>query len=829
MQNEVSPLNYDIRLDVDLVGARFQGSVIVRFRAEASISEVVMNLVELDVSSCWVGDETLDPCTFEILAEEQLIKIFLPRPARGEVSCHIDFQGKLLDSMIGFYRSKHLSDAGVEYLAVTQFEENEARRAFPCFDHPSMKATFDVLLVVDQGHQAVSNARTKEERLLENGRKAVRFHTTPRMSTYLLFFGVGPFRELSDPGRVTMRALGVTDKIERARFGLDFGRKSLTYLEVYTGLEFPIPKLDLIGIPDFAFGAMENWGAITFRENLLLRDPGSTSRVGEERICEVIAHEIAHQWFGNLVTPFTWNELWLNESFATYFAFRVLDEYHPEWQAWDRFLEGQVRSALERDALTETFAIEIPDSEEVVINASTAPIIYNKGGAVLRQLQAYMGEEEFQAGVRSYLSTHAYECASSSSAWDALEKVSSRPARSMIKGWVGQPGFPLLKVGRDSNGLTFYQERFSYLPMESEAIWQIPVQVLAFLEDGKTTVLNTVLEERAGSLSLDRDVVAYKVNYGQQGFFRVRYEEERMTELLGRAIKDLALPAPDRWGLQDDLYALLMSGSIPLSKYLEFIQCYNDEVGYLPLVGIGENLLHAWLVHEGNSKRLVAETARGLLEGSLHHIGMEPKGGESLSMSRLRDQLLWVAASFGCPDAVSFGLERFEALEKGETVHPDILGAVLRIAAREYGNRAFEWFEDRLARSESEFERTTVLEAMGCFGDDETVLRTLSYVLDRVPARNKFVPVAKMAQNPAALTRLWDWFSSNYERISNFHPLHYERIITYTVPLSGLGREEEVKDFFTRGKGKARGRGSDVIRLSLEKLRVNERMRACEG
>jgi aminopeptidase N len=396
----------------------------------------------------------------------------------------------------------------------------------------------------------------------------------------------------------------------------------------------------------------------------------------------------------------------------------------------------------------------------------------------------------------------------------------------MIRGWVAQPGFPLVKVGKDEAGLIFRQKRFAYLPLESEEIWQIPIQVLAFFENGKTTRLDMVLDKKTGSMILEPDVVAYKINYGQQGFFRTKYEEKEVVKYLGRAVKEGILPVPDRWGLQDDLYALLMRGDIPLPEYLEFIKSYMDEEAYLPLVGIGENLLHSWLVFEGNDRDSIGALGKELLEGSLVRIGMEPETGEDLSVSRLRDQLLWMAARFGSQKALSFGQECFENLENGKTVHPDILGAVLRIAALENGNRAFEWFEERLAQSESEFERTTVLEAMGCFGDKETILRTLSYVIDRVPARNKFVPVAKMATNPTALENLWDWFSSNYDIICGFHPLHHERIITYTIPLGGLGRAKEVIDFFKEGERSAKGRAADVIRLSLEKLQINERMRA---
>ena len=826
VNDAMQPLHYTLRLAVDLERSLFRGSVTIDIKTQGSVRDVELNLVDLTVQRCTIGREDPKSCEFRVDAQRELLHVVLPEAYEGTLVCRVDFEGLLKDGMVGFYRSRYRLPDESGYIAVTQFEESEARRAFPCIDHPSRKATFDVVLVVEEGLMAVSNGPVEEEQPLGNGQKAVRFRRTPRMSTYLLFFGVGPFRVLTDAGRVEMRALAVADGIERARYGLEFGRRSLEYLESYTGLLFPIPKLDLIGIPDFAFGAMENWGAITFRENLLLRDPGSTSRSGEERICEVIAHELAHQWFGNLVTPWTWNELWLNESFATYFAFFVLDGFFPDWEAWDRFLESQVRTAMERDGLRETLAVDIAEDESVKINASTAPIIYNKGGAVLRQLQAYMGERDFREGVRAYLSAHAYACASSRSAWKSLSNASSRPVEPMIRGWVEQQGFPLVEARKEGSRLMLRQERFAFLPLDADTLWQIPIRVLILEDGGTSRTVETVLEERTGCLDLGSGGTAYKVNFGQTGFYRVRYADKEALERLGRAVREKSLPACDRWGIQDDLYALLKRGDLSLKDYLTFVSHYRDEEAYLPLTGIGTNLLHAWLVFEGADRERIARLALQLFEEALQKIGMDPEPGESLPVSRLRDQILWQAGRFGSRKAQAFGLERFAALTAGGEVHPDILGAVLRTAAMELGEAAFEWFEDRLSRSQSEFERTIVLEAMGCFGDEEAVQRALGYVLERVPARNKFVPVARMAENPQALPLLWDWYVTHFERIRGFHPLHHERIITYTVPMGGLGRQQEVERFFETDVEKAGCVAGDVIRLSLEWLEVHERMRA---
>jgi tricorn protease interacting factor F2/3 len=347
-------LNYLIRLVPDLVRFTFDGRVDIQLEASKPVAQIVLNAVELAVWRCSL--ERPDggvPCAFRVDPAAEQLCIVLPETVSGQIRIQIDYAGKINDRMAGFYRSRYTRDGRTEHIAVTQFEESDARRAFPCLDHPAQKAVFDIELEVDRSLTAVSNTEIKAQEILENGQKRVVFESTPKMSTYLVFFGVGPFETLQDHVDSRVRVLTLPGQQKFAGYGLEFGRKALQFSESYYGIPYPLSKMDLIAVPDFAFGAMENWGAITFRENLLLHYPDVTSRSGEERICEVIAHEIAHQWFGNLVTPSDWNYLWLNESFATYFGYGVVAHYHPEWEIWQQFLNGTTASAMTRDGLLE--------------------------------------------------------------------------------------------------------------------------------------------------------------------------------------------------------------------------------------------------------------------------------------------------------------------------------------------------------------------------------------------------------------------------------------------------------------------------------------------
>lgn len=823
--NDIRPIHYKIHLEPDLAKFRFSGKVELHLEVPTLASEVSLNILDLAIWKCRLMDQGREAiCGFSVDPLKEELRILFPRAVSGEVAVVIDYVGEINNRMAGFYRSRSVTDGRERYAAVTQFEESDARRAFPCFDHPRMKATFEVEMVVEGGLTALSNTAVAEEKPLEDGRKLVRFEKTPKMSTYLVFFGVGEFEFIQDPGQVLLRVAAAPGRVEQGKYSLEFLRKALTYCEDYYGIPYPLSKLDLIAIADFAFGAMENWGAITFRENLVLHDPDSTSKAGEERMCVVIAHELAHQWFGNLVTPEEWKYLWLNESFATFFGYSVVDHYYPEWELWEHFLQGQTETAMDRDALHETFAIEIPGGEHVVINAGTAPIIYNKGGSVLRQVEGYVGKEVFQEGLRLYLRTYQYGCASSHDLWEALETVSAKPVSAMMSNWIGQPGFPMVTVEREGGCLRLSQERFTYLSAPSEQEWLIPITVRVFYGNGQTRSRSTLLESKSTLLDIGADALAYKVNDGQSGFYRVQYRDEHNLRELGKQVSGGELPSVDRWGIQDDLYAMVKRGDATVEQYLEFLSHYSGEKASLPLSSIAANLQHAFIVGEGNVRERVSAMGRTLFEKVLEAIGYEPTGRERHTTSILRDQILWQAALFGSNKAEEFCRDRFSLLLKDQKVHPDIQKSVMQVGAACGGRETFEWFMGKMKSTESEHERMNMLVAVGCFKDPEVLDRVKRYVLEEVPDRNKFIPIGSMSENLAAIPSLWDWYQANLQVLERFHPVHYERVIAALVPICGLGREGEVRAFFQDYRDKQE-KLKDVINLSLERLEIHSRLR----
>ncbi len=820
--SKIKPNHYKIHLEPDLTRFVFDGRVEIYLEASDPTKEVSLNVLDLALWRCQVvvGGEVKD-CCFAVDPQKEVVTISLPEEVEGDIALSIIYTGKINNKMAGFYRSRYVMEGKEHFIAVTQFEESDARRAFPCKDHPAEKATFEVEMVVDANKVAVSNMPIREEKDLEEGRKWVTFQRTPRMSTYLLFFGVGDFKFIQDPGEVLIRVATMPGVTHQGQFGLDFSRKALIFAEDYFGIRYPLPKLDLLAIADFAAGAMENWGAMTFRENLLLHDPETTSRAGEERICEVIAHELAHQWFGDLVTPEDWKYLWLNESFATYFGYGIVDHYYPQWEVWEQFLQGQTGTALDRDALQENFPIEIPSGDHVIINVSTAPIIYNKGGSILRQVEGYVGRDHFRDGLRKYLKTHEYGCASSHDLWEALESVSAKPVARIMENWIGQAGLPLLEIRREKEDLLVTQKRFTYLPGRFTQAWLIPISVRTFLKDGTTKVIETLVESETATIPLGRGVVSYKVNDGQTGFYRVRYLDEKNLKELGEKIASKSLNSVDRWGLQNDLYAMVKAGIARLEDYLDFLSHYADEEAFLPLTSIATNMHHAYVI-TGNEK--IAPLGAAHFEKVIDRIGYDPTEEDKHTTCILREQLLWNAVLYGSRKVRGFGESKFSSAMKGKRIHPDIMRSVMQVGAFLGGEEAYHWLTKRFHSSGSEHERMNLLVALGCFNQETILKKVLSFVLEEVPDRNKFITIGVLSENRLALPELWRWFLENQKRVEEFHPIHYERVVASLIPYSGLDRESEVRGFFENYMKKT-DKAKDVIKLSLEKLEIHSRMR----
>jgi aminopeptidase N len=830
----ITPIHYQLELTPNLATFRFAGMVEILLQAKDEVEKIVLNAKELAFWQCRAqGDGPFFECAYLLDPKNETVQIHLPQKMKGEMRLRIDYEGVINDRLGGWYRSGYVSDGQAKFMAVTQFQESFARQAFPCFDSPEKKATFDVTLVVDQPLSAVSNEEIVDEIRVGNGKKRVRFRRTPKMSPYLLFLGVGEFDRITHETDRRVQAITPPGRSSSARYGLEFGQKALAFCENYFRIPYPLGKMDLIAVPDFAFGAMENWGAITFRENLLLYDSEKTSQAGVARICEVIAHEIVHQWFGNLASPSDWKYLWLNESFATYTSYDVVDHYYPEWNTWEQFVYNQSASALERDGLFETVAIELPGNEPVAINTATAPIIYNKGGSILRQMRGYLGDVRYREGLVTYLTAHAYDCAASRDLWDALETVAQKPVTALMKSWIEQPGFPLIEAHREGREVVLRQQRFTYLAPPAEGAdfqkaatfgrWLVPISLLVIGGDGSVRVEETLMDAEAVRLDIGADAAAFKVNAGQTGFYRVRYVQKESLSLLGALIREKRLSSFDRWGLQDDLFAMVRAGNERIEDYLAFLECYINEDAFLPLMSIADHLHLSSLVLPQGPAAAVKALGREFFDRILSRIGVEPAADEPHTTAVLRDHLLFLAAFFGSPGALAFAGEKFTALMAGEPVHPDIIKSVMQVGAMADAKTAFDWLTRRMETADSEHERMNLLAALGCLREEAYIRRGLTYAVNQVPARNKHIPLAAFAVNPDAMGFMWRWYEENQKQFENFHPLIFERVMATLIPMGGMEQEAGVMAFFKDDPGRTVA-SAGVIKMSLEKLAINLRM-----
>jgi tricorn protease interacting factor F2/3 len=827
MSDPITPHAYHITVEPDLKRFTFAGQMRLTAAAQRPTETIRLDCAELAIWQCTIqpADSDAPPvdCRFSLDPADASLSVHLPAVLTGPFDLTVAYCGKINDRMAGFYRSRIKTVGGPSHIAVTQFQESDARRAFPCFDHPARKAVFTVEMVIDNQLTAISNTAAQTIDELEGDRRRVVFHPTPKMSTYLLFFGVGPFEIHEDTTDRRVRAVCLPEMGDQTLFGREFGRKALAYGEDYYGIAYPLTKMDLIAVPDFAFGAMENWGAITFRENLLLVVPGVTSREALARICEVIAHEIAHQWFGNLVTPEDWKYLWLNESFATYFGYGMVHHHHAEWDIWQQFVRSQTEVALARDALHETFAIEMPGDAQVAITTSTAPIIYSKGGSILRQLEAWIGPEHFKAGLRRYLTDFAYGCAASHHLWESLSSASGMPVAELMCNWVTQPGFPLITVERRQHTLLLQQQRFTYLPDDGAQIWMVPVSITTYAADGTADTRTVLLDSQEAEIDLPAETRAYKLNPEQSGFYHVHYADAGNLSRLAEMVADKALSDLDRWGLQNDLFALVKAGRISMTAFLEMADHYRDEHAYLPLSGLDSHLFEAHLILRGDLRSRVTRTATTLADHALAAIGFQPMPDEPQTTAMLRDQLFVHAALMGNPTVLAFLTDQFQGVARGIPVDPDVFRSVLTAGAVAGGQDALAVMLNLFDSSQIEHERMTLAGALGAFSQWAQLEQALDYTLDRIPDRIRFIPLVAAAGNPA-VDRLWPWFEANLNRLEQMHPLLFERVVAAFVPGPGLKDPERTRAFCEDLKQRS-PRLNDVIALSLERLEVNHRFR----
>ena len=840
LPRDVLPSRYDIVMEPDIDEARFVGEVVISATVQAPVDSIMLNAADLDCSVATLqqnGSAIAAEVTFDAETERMALR---PADGRrlepGELQISCSFAGELNDQLRGFYRSTFVDEDGeVRTIATTQFESTNARRAFPCFDEPDFKAVFGVTMIVPADLMAVSCSEVVSSEILADGRRRDTFADTMEMSTYLMAFIVGDLEATVpvDVGGVPLRIVHVRGKSALTGFGLEAGAFALAWLVDYYGIGYPGTKVDLIAVPDFAFGAMENMGAITFRETLLLADPDKATTAELLRIVDVVAHELAHMWFGNLVTMDWWNGIWLKEAFATFMQVATTDAFRPEWKRWDEF-SIERGAAFDVDALSTTRPVEYEVVSPADAEGMYDVLTYEKGAAVVRMLEQFLGPDRFAAGVQHYLERHSYANTTTTDLWDALETSSGEPVRSVMDGWIFTRGYPIVSVEPHHDGLRIAQHRFVYGSGDSAgaeapdaAIWSVPVMVRARLVDGSTVERQLLLTDASAALDLGGSVEWAIVNSGGHGYYRVRYSAELLAAVARQALE--VLEPIERYGLVDDTYAAVVAGDASAAEFIGLVTDLGSETDMHVWQRMiwGLKGLHA--IAEPAGREALAVLMRDLATTALGVLGFEPQPGEPDLERELRGVLFEAAGGRGRDELVrARARELFEeAVGNSAAVEPNLAAAVVQVAAAAGDETDYEQMLELYRSADTPQSELRYLQSLLLFDDRGLFERTLELFAAEVRTQNAPYLLG------AAMTHLdhgplaWAFTRDRWDELTDRFPQN--SISRMVGGIRGMHTRElatEVEEFLSEHEVP---QGALTVAQHVEKMWVNVRLREREG
>jgi len=800
LHSGIRPRDYRIHLTVLPKERRFFGNVSIGLELDAAQDVLRLHALDLEVDRATIASL---PCALSHDPASETITLRPPEalPA-GEASLSLHFSGTLNRHMRGLYEAH----AAGEIYAFTQFEATDARRMFPCFDEPGMKARFQLSVTVPADLVALSNMPLLEERL-EGEMKTLRFDETPVMSTYLLALAVARLekKEIEVEGaRVAVWTL--PGQMGLGDFALKVTAGVLPLLNDYFALPCPTPKLDLVSVPDFAMGAMENWGAIFFRDSRLLLDEAHASTTTQRAVANVITHEIVHQWFGNLVTMAWWDDLWLNESFATWLACKIVDQWRPEWQSWLGFQEEKA-VPLALDALYSTRPIRAAVTSPAQIEEMFDVLTYEKGAACLRMIEQFVGETPFREGIRRYMKRYQYQNAEACALWAELSAASDRPISEIAEDWFTRPGFPMVAIdseGEGFNHIVLSQSRFfanaDHGPSD-ETPWSIPLS-LRYRDAEGTHSYSTLLKASVTRLSLPATGRVQWVygNAGESGFFRNTYGAP-----LGAALQEVLrteLDAAERSGYLGHLWALTYRGDLPIASFMDTIgRLKGDDtrVVVTALCAYLEILSHQLLPSSERSR--FASFVRGLLNPIWKTVLWDPLPGEDDDRRWLRADLLWTLGTVGQDDDILSELPRRQTRyqAKADSLDPTLLTAFIRLCAHSDGGTRFDFYLGKFERSVSPEERDRYLIALADFSKPALARKFLAYTLtEAVRPQDVWKPMRSLLSHPAVQGEAWTYLKANWLAFkTKGGSIGAQRMIQATRSLWRSDWHDEVKAFFS--------------------------------
>lgn len=792
------PFRYQLILKPDLEGFVFEGEEKIFLELKKAATEIVLHAKELEILDVEYffgrnrhvsGKPVLDG-----KAETATLK-FGRKVPKGKGRLELRFKGILNEKMRGFYRSRYLHEGKEKHLATTQFEATDARRAFPCFDEPAAKAIFDVTLIVPKKLAVVSNTIETKVAEHEAGYKLVEFAPTPKMSTYLLAFVVGDleFIEGKTKRGVLVRVFTTPGKKLQAKFALECATRALDFYENYFDIKYPLPVLDMVAIPDFSSAAMENWGAIIYRETALLVDETNSSAANRQWVAIVVAHEIAHMWFGNLVTMHWWTHLWLNEGFASYMEYKCVDHLFPEWQMWEQYVSDRMSAALRLDALQNTHPVEVPVNHPAEISEIFDEVSYAKGSAVIRMLAEFLGEKTFRDGLRHYLKKHSYKNTRTEDLWASLEKVSGKPVKKIMDTWTKQPGYPLIKLIDKPAGFSleqqrFYSSRLSGQKAPAGQLWQVPFSLGA---------KKALLASRSQKARKPRQPA--KFNLGETSLLRVAYPIPWLKVFEGQVSRK-KMPPIDRLGLVRDVFALAESGKMPTARVLEFVRAYKNENSLIVWEELADNLSRLRsLLYGQEGYAAFLKYCQSLFSGIYKQLGWNANKTDSHSRHMLRSLILGQMGASGDAGVLKVAMAKLHAKKP---VPADLRSAVYSLAARAGGEKEYSFLLMNYKKAALHEEQERLGRALAQFQKPKFLKRTLEFSLSsHVRAQDAPFLIAAVFLNPAGRDLAWKFIMKNWPKLMKSYGEGLSllsRLIKAAGVFATKEKAKEVKNFFQR-------------------------------
>lgn len=831
----IVPINYNLTLKPDLEAFVFTGIEVIKIKLTKNSKTITLHSKDIDIEKVEIENIKNKKIQFTSkisydTKQETATFTFKNEIKKGEVDLKLIFSGIINESLRGFYKSKYEIKGVTKHIATTQFEATDARRCFPCFDEPSHKAIFEVSLIIPGTHTAISNTLPVSIKEHEVGLKIVKFEPTPIMSTYLLAFIIGEFEYAEGFTKSTkenvngtqVRVFTTQGKSHQAKFALEVAIKSLEYYNEYFNIPYPLPTLDLIAIPDFESAAMENWGAVTFRETAILVDEENTSLSNKQWVAIVIAHELAHQWFGNLVTMQWWTDLWLNEGFASYMENLCIDELYPQWHVWDQYLSDRYALALRLDSLSNSHPIEVEVHHPDEIGEIFDMVSYAKGSAVIRMLAEYLGHDKFRDGLRYYLNKHSYKNTKTVDLWNSFEKISGKPVKKIMRNWTSLTGYPLLTINSNikKTGITYEiaQERFfsSRIQVKNnniKNIWQIPVSYESNNEEQKMLLIRNKAPLIGTSIG--------KINREERTFTRVRYDKDTLDKI-GDEIKNGKLSIVDRLGIIRDLFALAEGGYIKTSDALEFSLLYKNETEYIIWQEIAGGINKIYnLIQSESFKEKYKLYALSLFRPLAGRLRWNHIKGESHSDIFLRNLALTHASSYGDKKITNEALKLFKNRSKFP-IRADIRGLIYSIVARNGNIKEWDLFVKLYKKEEFHEEKDRLARAIASFNDKGLILKTLNFAFSK-DVRNQDAPfiIVQVWQRTAGRNITWNFVKDNWGKILEHWGLGGHFLSRIIGPLGNHITLKDLKDakkFFSKNVAPGAER---TLEQSFEKIESN--------